>query len=184
MKRFFSLLLMLTLVVGVASVASAKDQPLKDRPFKERAAYTYNPSLKKVELNITAHDKLTTTTYNSVYVPVKDIFKASGATIKWDGKKKITTIKNQDQELILNFSEKKVTAGKNQVVLPQEWVKLNKGVSSIDAFVIAYIFEVAADDSDQERLDWEEKLSFLDIKETTGLPGLDKYMHVFVEFNN
>ncbi|WKL04296.1 hypothetical protein Q0F98_14905 [Paenibacillus amylolyticus] len=99
-------------------------------------------------------------------------------------KEKITTIKNQDQELILNFSGKKITAGNNQVVFPQEWVKLNKGVSSIDAFVLAYIFEVAADDSDQERLDWEEKLSFLDIKETTGLPGLDKYMHVFVEFND
>ncbi|PIH58601.1 stalk domain-containing protein [Paenibacillus sp. LK1] len=184
MKRLVSLLLMSTLVVGVVSVASATDQPLKDLPFKERAAYTYNPSLKKIELNITKDHKLTRTTYNSTYVPMKDVFKQSGATFNWDGKKKITTVKNQGQELILNFSGKEITAGKNQVVLPREWVQLKNGVSSIDAFVLAYIFEVAADESDQERVDWEEKLKFLDIKETTGLPGLDKYMHVFVEFND
>ncbi|WP_269054356.1 stalk domain-containing protein [Paenibacillus tundrae] len=175
---------MSTLVVGVVSVASATDQPLKDLPFKERAAYTYNPSLKKIELNITKDHKLTRTTYNSTYVPMKDVFKQSGATFNWDGKKKITTVKNQGQELILNFSGKEITAGKNQVVLPREWVQLKNGVSSIDAFVLAYIFEVAADESDQERVDWEENLKFLDIKETTGLPGLDKYMHVFVEFND
>ncbi|UOK63343.1 hypothetical protein MT997_00350 [Paenibacillus sp. OVF10] len=75
-------------------------------------------------------------------------------------KEKITTIKNEGQELILNFSGKEITAGKNQVVLPQEWVQLKNGVSSIDAFVLVYIFEYAADDSDQERLDWEEKLNF------------------------
>ncbi|KAG2865625.1 hypothetical protein PC115_g25518 [Phytophthora cactorum] len=184
MKRLISLLLMSSLVVGVVSVASANDQPLKDLPFKERAAYTYNPSLKKIELNITKNHKLTTTTYNSIYVPVKDVFKASGATIKWDGKNKLTTIKNQEQELILNFSGKSIAVGKNQVALPQDWVQLINGVSSIDAFVLAYIFEVAADESDQERVDWEENLKFLDIKETTGLPGLDKYMHVFVEFND
>ncbi|MEK4055934.1 stalk domain-containing protein [Paenibacillus sp. FSL F4-0087] len=184
MKRLVSLLLMSTLVVGVVSVASATDQPLKDLPFKERAAYTYNPSLKKIELNITKDHKLTRTTYNSTYVPMKDVFKQSGATFNWDGKKKITTVKNQGQELILNFSGKEITAGKNQVVLPREWVQLKNGVSSIDAFVLAYIFEVAANESDQERVDWEEKLKFLDIKETTGLPGLDKYMHVFVEFND
>jgi len=184
MKRFFSLLLMLTFVISVASVASAKDQSLKDPPFNERAASTYNSSLKKVELNITKDDELTTTTYNSIYIPVKDVFKPSGATIKWDGKKKVTTIKNQGQELILNFSGKNITAGKNQVVLPQEWVQLKNGVSSIDAFVLAYIFEVAADESDQERVDWEEKLKFLNIKEATGIPGLDKYMHVFVVFND
>ncbi|SEK75915.1 MULTISPECIES: stalk domain-containing protein [unclassified Paenibacillus] len=184
MKRLVSLFLMSTLVVGVVSVASATDQPLKDLPFKERAAYTYNPSLKKIELNITKDHKLTRTTYNSTYVPMKDVFKQSGATFNWDGKKKITTVKNQGQELILNFSGKEITAGKNQVVLPREWVQLKNGVSSIDAFVLAYIFEVAADESDQERVDWEEKLKFLDIKETTGLPGLDKYMHVFVEFND
>ncbi|CAM3240702.1 hypothetical protein HP548_26470 [Paenibacillus taichungensis] len=184
MKRLVSLLLMSTLVVGVVSVASATDQPLKDLPFKERAAYTYNPSLKKIELNITKDHKLTRTTYNSTYVPMKDVFKQSGATFNWDGKKKITTVKNQGQELILNFSGKEITAGKNQVILPREWVQLKNGVSSIDAFVLAYIFEVAADESDQERVDWEEKLKFLDIKETTGLPGLDKYMHVFVEFND
>ncbi|MCZ1264992.1 hypothetical protein EIH79_09490 [Paenibacillus tundrae] len=177
-------MLMSTLVVGVVSVASATDQPLKDLPFKERAAYTYNPSLKKIELNITKDHKLTRTTYNSTYVPMKDVFKQSGATFNWDGKKKITTVKNQGQELILNFSGKEITAGKNQVVLPREWVQLKNGVSSIDAFVLAYIFEVAADESDQERVDWEENLKFLDIKETTGLPGLDKYMHVFVEFND
>ena len=39
-------------------------------------------------------------------------------------KKKITTIKNEGQELILNFSGKEITAGNNQVVLPQEWVHL------------------------------------------------------------
>ncbi|WP_433921722.1 stalk domain-containing protein [Paenibacillus taichungensis] len=184
MKRLVSLLLMLSLVVSVSSVASALDQSLLDLPFKERAANVYNPSLKKVLLNITKDHKLTTTTYNSIYVPVKDVFKASGATIKWDGKNKVTTIKNQGQELILNFSGKSIAVGKNQVALPQDWVQLKKGESSINAFVLAYIFEVAADESDQERVDWEEKLKFLDIKETTGLPGLDKYMHVFVEFND
>ena len=183
MKRFLSLLLMLTLVVSVASVASAKDKTSVNQTFKERAANTYNPSLKKVELNITKSDKLTTTTYNAVYIPVKDIFKASGATIKWDKKKKITTITNEDHELILNFSGKPISAGKNQVVVPEDWVKLNKGVSCFDAFTLAYIFEVAADDSDQERLNWQEQLSFLNIKETTGLPGMDKYMHVFVEYS-
>lgn len=35
----------------------------------------------------------------------------------------------------------------------------------------------------QERLSWQEQLSFLNIKETTGLPGMDKYMHVFVEYS-
>lgn len=185
MKRIVSLLLMLTLIVGVGSVASAAlDQSLLDLPFKERAANVYKASLKKVELNITKNHKLTTTDYNSVYVPVKDVFKQSGATIQWDGKNKVTTIKNQGKELILNFSGKDIEVGKNQVSLPQDWVQLKNGVSSIDAFVLAYIFEVAADDSDQERINWEEKLKFLDIKGTTGLPGFDKYMHVFVEFND
>ncbi|MEK3918483.1 stalk domain-containing protein [Paenibacillus sp. FSL K6-2393] len=185
MKRFVSLLLMLTLVVCVGSVASAAlDQSLMDLPFKERAANVYNSSLKKVELSVIKEGKSTKTTYNSIYIPVKDVFKRSGATFEWDGKKKITTIKNEGQELILNFSGKEITAGKNQVVLPQEWVQLKNGVSSIDAFVLVYIFEYAADDSDQERLEWEEKLNFLEINETTGLPGLDKYMHVFVQFND
>lgn len=102
----------------------------------------------------------------------------------WDGKNKITKIKNRGQELILNFSGKEITASKNQVVLPEDWVQLNNGVSTINAFVLAYIFEEYADDSDQERVDWEEKLEFLDIKQTTGIPGVDRYMHVFVEFND
>lgn|GEM_PF-618984 len=184
MKRIISLLLMLSLVVSVSSVASALDQSLLDLPFKKRAANVYNPSLKKVLLDISKDNKLTTTQHNSIYVPMKDVFKQSGATFNWDGKKKITTVKNQGQELILNFSGKEITAGKNQVVLPREWVQLKNGVSSIDAFVLAYIFEVSADDSDQERVDWKEKLNFLDIKGTAGLPGLDKYMHVNVQFND
>lgn len=49
MKRFVSLLLMLTLAVCVGSVASAAlDQSLIDLPFKERAANVYNSSLKKL----------------------------------------------------------------------------------------------------------------------------------------
>ena len=185
MKRFVSLLLMLTLVVCVGSVAyAALDQSLMDLPFKERAANVYNSSLKKVELSVIKEGKSTKTTYNSIYIPVKDVFKRSGATFEWDGKKKITTIKNEGQELILNFSGKEITAGNNQVVLPQEWVQLKNGVSSMDAFVLAYIFELSTDDSDQERVDWKEKLNFLDIKGTTGFPGLDKYMHVFVQFND
>jgi hypothetical protein len=156
---------MLILVVSVSSVASALDQSLLDLHFKERAANVYNPSLKKVLLDISKDNKLTTTQHNSIYVPMKDVFKQSGATFNWDGKKKITTVKNQ-------------------VVLPREWVQLKNGVSSIDAFVLAYIFEVSADDSDQVRVDWKEKLNFLDIKGTAGLPGLDKYMHVNVQFND
>lgn len=184
MKRLISLLLMLTLVVGAASVASAKDPSLNDVPFKERAAYMYSASIKKSILNVSKSGELTTTTYNSIYIPVKDVFNASGATIMWDGKNKITKIINRGQELILNFSGKEITASKNQVVLPEDWVQLNKGVSTINAFVLAYTFEEYADDSDQERVDWEEKLEFLDIKQTTGIPGVDRYMHVFVEFND
>lgn len=185
MKRFFSLLLMLTLVIGVGSVASAAlDQSLLDLPFKERAASVYNSSLKKVELIVSKNGKSTKTNYNSTYIPVKDVFKVSGATFKWDGNKKITTVKNQGQELILNFSGKEVTAGKNQVVLPKDWVQLKNGVSNIDAFVLSYIFELSTDDSDQERVDWKEKLNFLDIKGTGGFPGLDKYMHVNLQFND
>lgn len=96
----------------------------------------------------------------------------------------VNTIKNQGKELILNFSGKDIVVGKSHITLPQDWVQLKNGVSSIDAFVLAYIFEVAADDSDQERVNLEEKLKFLDIKGTTGLPGFDKYMYVFVEFND
>jgi hypothetical protein len=33
-------------------------------------------------------------------------------------------------------------------------------------------------------VDWKEKLNFLDIKGTAGIPGLDKYMHVNVQFND
>ncbi|UPK41435.1 stalk domain-containing protein [Paenibacillus pabuli] len=184
MKRAISLLLILTFVFSVTSIASAKDQSTKDLTFEERAANMYSPLLKKSILNVTHDNKLTTTTYQSIYIPVKDIFKSTAAIITWDGKKKITTIKNQGQELILNFSGNTVFAEQSQVVLPQEWVQLKNGVSTINAFVLTYIFEHYADESDQERVEWEERLEFLDIKQTTGIAGVDRNMHVFVEFND
>ncbi|UOK63344.1 hypothetical protein MT997_00355 [Paenibacillus sp. OVF10] len=98
MKRFVSLLLMLTLVVCVGSVASAAlDQSLMDLPFKERAANVYNSSLKKVELSVIKEGKSTKTTYNSIYIPVKDVLKRSGATFEWDGKKKSPRLKMKDK---------------------------------------------------------------------------------------
>ncbi|WP_090995591.1 hypothetical protein [Paenibacillus sp. OK003] len=56
--------------------------------------------------------------------------------------------------------------------------------NSINAFVLTYIFEYYADESDHERVEWEERLEFLDIKQTTGIAGVDRNMHVFVEFND
>ncbi|MDR6724542.1 hypothetical protein J2W91_003010 [Paenibacillus amylolyticus] len=184
MKRFISLLLMLSFVVSIASVASADDQSLEDLSFVERAAHMYNSSLKKSVLDVSKSGKLTTTEYNSIYIPVKDVFKSSGATIRWDGKNKITTIKKQEHEIILNFSTKTVIPRENQLVVPKEWLQLKNGASSINAFVLAYLFEVYADESDQERVEWEKQLEFLDIKQTTGIGGIDGYMHVFVEFND
>ncbi|WP_128100150.1 stalk domain-containing protein [Paenibacillus sp. DCT19] len=183
MKRFISLLLMLCLVGSVSSIASANNQPLEDLPLVERAAHMYNSSLKKSVLNVTKAGKLTTTEYNSIFIPVKDVFKSSGANIQWDGKNKITTIKNKEHELILNFSEKTVIPRKNQLIVPKEWLQLKNGASTMNAFVLAYLFEVYADESDQERVEWEKQLEFLDIKQTTGIGGIDGYMHVFVEFN-
>lgn len=179
MKRFLTLLLMLTLVVGVASVTSAEELS-----FKERAENTYSNLLKRVVLDVSKNDTLTTTKYNSIYVPVKDLFKSTGATITWDSKNKITSVQKQGTELILNFSGKEITAGKNQVVLPQEWVQLEKGVSGIHACVLAYIYESGADDTDQERLEWQEKLNFLNIEQTSGIAGVDRYMHVGVVFKD
>lgn len=184
MKRLISLLLMLCFVVSNAAIASADIESTEDLPFVERAAHMYNSSLQKSVLNVSKAGELTTTEYNSIYIPVKDAFKSSGAKIQWDGKKKITTIKNRGHELILNFSGKTLIPRENQLVVPKEWLQLKNGASSINAFVLAYLFEVYADDSDQERVEWEKHLEFLDIKQTTGIGGIDGYMHVFVEFND
>lgn len=179
MKKIFSVFLMSIMFLNIVSAASAKDSSLLDR-----AAHEYNSTLQKTQLNVTKNDKLTTTNYKSIYIPVKDVFKNSGTSIKWDNKKKITTLKKNGSELILNFSGKKISATKNQVLLPQEWIQLKKGVSSINAFVLAYIFDEYADDSDSERIKWMNQLEFLDIKKTSGIGGVDGAMHVFVEFQD
>lgn len=75
-------------------------------------------------------------------------------------KEKITTIKNQGHELILNFSEKTVIPRENQLIVPKEWLQLKNGASAINAFVSAYLFEVYADDSDQERVEGRNNLNF------------------------
>jgi hypothetical protein len=87
---------------------------------------------------------------------------------------------------VLNFSEKNIVASDNQVVIPKEWIRMYKGRSEINAFVVAYLFEKYADSySDKERDQWEEDLSFLDIKESEGLPGArDGYLHVDILYNN
>ncbi|MNN98752.1 hypothetical protein D3C81_2182180 [compost metagenome] len=52
------------------------------------------------------------------------------------------------------------------------------------SFVVSVTSIASADDSDEERVEWEKQLEFLDIKQTTGIGGIDGYMHVFVEFND
>ncbi|MGF7048157.1 hypothetical protein J2T13_002664 [Paenibacillus sp. DS2015] len=180
MKKTCALLLSICLMLGMSTVLSAKAAPLE-----KRAAQAYNSSLKKTELNVSANNKLTTTDYNSIYIPIKDIFKNHVDAVKWDNKKKIAIVKNQGSELILNFSGKELKATENQVILPKSWTKLSNGSAGINVFVLAYLFEIYADDSDKERLKWAEKLSFLDIKQTEGIGGAkDGVMHIFVVYND
>ncbi|WDM23817.1 hypothetical protein [Paenibacillus polymyxa] len=94
--------------------------------------------------------------------------------------------KNQGSELILNASGGTIGYAENQVVAPSEWIRISNGSIQIKSSVVAYIFDREGDAyKDSEREEWKDKLSFLNIKETVGLPDVKSNgLFVNVVYNN
>ena len=183
MKKGISLLLTISLLFILSANVLASTP---NSAFAQKAKNIYNPLLKKTVLNVSQNDVGKEYHYNSIYIPVKDLFANHVQAITWDNVRKIILVKNQGSELVLNFSGKEFKVSNNQVVLPTEWIKLENGRAGINCFVLAYIFDRNADSlKDKEREAWKDKLSFLNIDWTDGLPGVnDGYMHVSVNYNN
>ncbi|MDU4697848.1 MULTISPECIES: hypothetical protein [Paenibacillus] len=152
-----------------------------DYSLVKAAAQVYNTDLKKTALHVTQDDELKEYFYDTTYIPIRDLFQ--GYTISLDKNQKVATVKNQDSELVLNFSGQEIKPSANQVVLSSDTVRLSKGIAEISAFAITYIFDKYGDAiEDPERDAWKEKLSFLNI-ETEGISGVrDGYMHVYVVY--
>ncbi|BBI32115.1 stalk domain-containing protein [Cohnella abietis] len=181
MKKFFItisiFLLFLFTVNNVTFASNPKGDTLLDR-----AMNAYNPELKNTHLRVVQDKKVKEFKYKEQFIPVRDLFGPYVDSIKWDNKTKIAVVSNNSSELVLNFSGKNIVAKENQVVLPTEWIRVNKGRIEINAFVVAYLFDKYSDSyGDNERDQWEEELAFLDIKESEGIPGVrDGYLHVYI----
>ncbi|MHA0856906.1 hypothetical protein [Paenibacillus sp. CMAA1364] len=173
------LFLMLIFITNSATAATSNDSIVK------RAESLYKPTLTKLSLDIIQGTNHKKHTYNSKYIPLKDLFNGYVDSLSWDGKKKTVVVKNEGSELIFNFSNNKMTESSNQIVIPSDWIRLTNGTSEINASVITYIFDRYGEPGkDLERDDWKEKLNFLDIKEMDGLSGIsDGYLHVGVAYN-
>ncbi|MFT9370373.1 hypothetical protein [Paenibacillus polymyxa] len=181
-KTFVTMLsLCLILVLSTTSYAASSKQSLEKNANK-----IYSSSLKKTFLVISRDQMKKEYNYNSGYIPVKDLFRDYVDSITWDGKKKIVVIKNQGSELILNASGGMIRSADNQVVAPSEWIRLSNGSIQIKSSVVAYIFDREGDAyKDSEREEWKDKLSFLNIKETVGLPDVKSDgLFVNVVYNN
>ncbi|NGM84694.1 hypothetical protein G5B47_20030 [Paenibacillus sp. 7124] len=175
------------LLISMLTSASLTGASPAGKAFVATSKQHYSTATKSV-LNLSADDKLTTTTYNSIYIPIKDIFAKQVDSLTWDNTKKLATITNEGKQLLINLSGKSIAASDNQVILPSEWVRIVNGRVSLNAYVLAFIFDRYADrynDTEQvsaERAQWESKLSFLNIDWTDGLADKEHYIHVNVVF--
>ena len=152
----------------------------------KKADHAYNSNLKNTALTISYKQKGKQFNYKSRYIPIKDLFGGYVDSVSWDAKKKVALVGNQGKVFVLNVSGKEITPLSNQIVAPTEWTRISKGSVEIKASVIAYVFDRYGNTyKDKEREAWREKLDFLDIKETDGLPGIrDGYLHVSLTYND
>lgn len=152
----------------------------------KKADHAYNSNLKNTALTISYKQEGEQFDYKSQYIPLKDLFSGYVDSVSWDAKKKVALVENQGKVFVLNVSGKEIIPLSNQIVAPTEWTRISKGSVEVKASVIAYVFDRYGDSyNDKEREAWEEKLNFLDIKETDGLPGIrDGYFHISLTYND
>lgn len=182
MKKIIGIIICLVLfTVSISNSAQAADS------LRTRAINVYNPALTKTTLSVGEIGNKQTNIerkYNSQYIPAKDAFAPYVDSLVWNKSTKVVSVKNGGKEMILNFSGKKIIGKTNQVVLPSNWTKLVNGQATINGSILAYLFdEYGSSYNDMERDQWQEKLSFLNIDHTDGIPGVrDGYMHVYLAY--
>lgn len=127
--------------------------------------------LHRVGSDFTPDEVQKATFYDSRYVPVKDLFGGQVEAIRWNAAAKTVSIANKGKTAILNFSGKKITAKKGEVVLPATWSKMENGKALIDIYTLTYVLDRYGDVfDDAERVAWGEKLDFLGIEYAETLP--------------
>ncbi|MFD2114182.1 hypothetical protein ACFSTH_14925 [Paenibacillus yanchengensis] len=167
-KLVFVVLMSLLLLLPFSTVHASQptdslfQRATKVYPANKTALVTTNPK-GSIEVN-----------YNSSFISVKDIFGGRVDRILWDGSSKTVKIIKNGQEAVLNFSGKTIKPAANQIILPTNWARLEKGKAFISASVLCYIFEnnvelfeiLGGDTNDKERIEWLNKLAFLNISTT------------------
>lgn len=174
----------LTAAVLAAAIGLVAASPVHAADsLRTRAEHAYDPVRTKVEVTMLPSEK--NDLYTDTYIPVRDIFASHADSVVWNNKMKTVLITKNGKSAILNFSGKRISADRNEIVLPSTWTKIDNGKTTINAYVFCYLFERYSEAyADAERDAWQNKLNFLGIEQTEGIPGVrDGIMHVYVTFN-
>ncbi|WP_027093408.1 stalk domain-containing protein [Cohnella thermotolerans] len=181
-KKLIALCAMALSLLMFGAIASAATPTGKT--LLERAKNAYSPARTYTVLHINQGKTEKEFKYKAAYVPIKDLFDTRVSGIKWDNKTKIAEVTSAGKTLVFNFSNQKLESSDTKIVLPKEWIRMSQGRTEINSSVVAYLFDkYSASYKDKERDEWEEKLSFLGIKESEAVPGVkDSYLYVYVTF--
>lgn len=159
--------------------------------LRTRAEIAYFTDADKIELHrlgsdFTPEEVQKATSYDSRYIPVKDLFGGQVEAIRWNATAKTVSIVNEGKTAILNFSGKKIAAKKGEIVLPATWSKMENGKALIDIYTLTYVLDRYGDAfDDAERAAWGEKLDFLGIRYAETLPVIrSSDVQIYVTFED
>ncbi len=138
----------------------------------------YFDDLKLKQTKVYIHDE--EFMVSSKWIPVRKVFEPLAAEIKWDHDSKAATISRNGTSTILHFAKEERPPQAQQIVMPREYIKLDKGTSYIDAAWLCYMFDPYNKEESKEKL--KQQYQFLGIKAIESKPSVkDLTLHMFVE---
>lgn len=159
--------------------------------LRTRAKIVYFTDVDKIELyrlgsDFTSEEAQKATSYDTHYIPVKDLFGGQVEAIRWNAAAKTVSISNKGKTAILNFSGKKIAAKEGEIVLPATWSKMENGKALIDIYTLTYVLDRYGDVfDDAERVAWGKKLDFLGIQYAETLPVIrSSDVQIYVTFED
>ncbi|MEJ8306398.1 hypothetical protein [Saccharibacillus sacchari] len=165
------------------------DRAHAEASLRTRAEIAYFTDVDSIKLHrlgsdFTPEEAQKATSYDSRYIPVKDLFGGQVEAIRWNAAAKTVSIVNKGKTAILNFSGKKIAAKQGEIVLPATWSKMENSKALIDIYTLTYVLDRYGDAfDDAERTAWSEKLDFLGIQYAETLPVIrSSDVQIYVTF--